>query len=84
MSLKATEITRKDLIIKAKRARIKDFDEMSGTQLVNAYNKYLKNRKSHNIYKKFCRISRRNIDKRQNQVTYKDLLDYEESRIMRI
>ena len=71
MSPKTTGTTRKDPIIKAKKAGIKDFDEMSDKQLVNAYNKYLKNRKSHNIYKKFCRISRRNID-------------YEESRIMRI
>ena len=39
---------------------------MSDKQLVNAYNKYLKNRKSHNIYKKFSRISRKIIDKRLN------------------
>ena len=66
MSSKTTEITRKDLIIKAKKAGIKDFDEMSDTQLVNACNKYLKKRKSHNIYKKFSQTAQRNIKKRTN------------------
>ena len=51
MSPKTTGITRKELIVKAKKAGIKNFDEMSDKQLVNAYNKYLKNRRSHNIYK---------------------------------
>ena len=66
MSSKTTEITRKDLIIKAKKAGIKDFDEMSDTKLVNACNKYLKKRKSHNIYKKFSQTAQRNIKKRTN------------------
>ena len=66
MSRKITEITRKDLNIKAKKAGIKIFDEMLGKQLVNAYNKYLKNRKSQNIYKKFSQTTQRNIKKRTN------------------
>ena len=66
MSPKTTEITRKDLVIKAKKARIKGFDEMSDIQLVNAYNKYLKKRKSHNIYKKFSQTAQKNIKKRIN------------------
>ena len=64
MNSKATEITRKDFIIKAKKAGIKDYDKFSHKKLANAYNKHLKKRKSLNIYKKFSRLAQKNIKKR--------------------
>ena len=64
MNSKATGITRKHLIIKAKKAEIKDYDKISDKDLANAYNRHIKKRKLLNIYKKFSRLAQKNIQKR--------------------
>ena len=64
MDSKATGITRKHLIIKAKKTEIKDYDKISDKDLANAYNRHIKKRKLHNIYKKFSRLAQKNIHKR--------------------
>ena len=53
MNPKATRITRKALITKAKMAGINDPDKMSDKKLSNTYNKYLEKRRSHKIHDRF-------------------------------
>ena len=45
---------------------------MADEKLANAYNKYLKKRKSQKIHDRFIRLGQKNINKRQNpsKVTY--------------
>ena len=53
MNPKATEITRKALITKEKKAGINDPGKMSYKNLANTYNKYLEKRQSHKIHDRF-------------------------------
>ena len=53
MNPKATGITRKALITKAKKAGINAPGEMSDKKLANTYNKYLEKRRSHKIHDRF-------------------------------
>ena len=65
MNPKATGITRKGLITKAKKAGINVPGEMSDKKLGNTSNKYLENRRSHKIHDRFSRLAQKNIDERQ-------------------
>ena len=65
MNPKATGITRKALITKARKAGINDPGRMSDKKLANTYNKYLGKRQSHKIHDRFSRLAQKNIDKRQ-------------------
>ena len=57
MNPKATEITKKDLIITAKKKGIKEPHKMSTKKLLNTLNRYEKKRESYNISRRFNRFA---------------------------
>ena len=72
MNPKATVITKKDLIITAKKKGIKEPHKMSTKNLLDTHNRYEKKRDSYNIGRRFNRLGLKNIGKRQN-ITKSDL-----------
>ena len=72
MNPKATEITKKDLIIKAKNIGIKDPSKLSTKILLDTLNRYEKKQVSYNIHRRYNRLGLKNIGKRHN-ITKSDL-----------
>ena len=72
MNPKATEITKKDLIITAKEKGVEEPHKMSTKKLLDTHNRYEKKRDSYNIGRRFNRLGLKNIGKRQN-ITKSDL-----------